>query len=90
MGNGIFTFIEYKTQLYKLFKSNKEVVFYKNHNDLCKKIIFYKNNNNLRNKVAYNGWKKYHKYFNTKNICDYMIKKSFNIKYNKKFLWENL
>jgi hypothetical protein len=39
--------------------------------------------------IGKNGKKKYHKYFNNKLVCDFMIKKNFNINYKKKFYWEN-
>ena len=88
VGNGILTFVDIKSKLNKLF-SNKEVVFYKDINDLSKKINFYKNSHNIRNRIAQNGMKKYHKYMNSTIVASYIINKTFNINESKKYFWEN-
>ena len=67
------------------FLSNKEIVTYKNIKDLAKKIIKFSKNNKLRKKIAKNGREKYHKFFNSKIIADYILKKTFNISIEKKF-----
>jgi len=87
MGNGIPTLIDYNTK-YKDFFTNDEAIFYKNNNELIKKILFYKDKPKLLAKIGNNGKKKYHKYFNNKLICNFMINKNFNINYKKKFFWE--
>jgi len=87
IGNGLLTFIDKKTQLNKFF-NNDEVIFYNSINDLSKKIIKYSENDNLRIKIAKKGKLKYLKYFNSKIVADFMIKKTFNMKYKKRFLWE--
>ena len=88
IGNGVLTFIDRKTKLNKIFKKD-EVVFYSNVKDLTKKIIKYKNSDKLRSKVAKNGMIKYHKYMNSKLVAEFMINKSFDFNYKKKFFWEN-
>ena len=87
MGNGIPTLIDYKTN-YKNFFNNNEAIFYNNHKDLINKILFYKDKPLLLKKIGEKGKQKYHKYFNNKLICDFMIKKNFEIDYKKKFFWE--
>ena len=81
------TLIDIKTMLNKLFNNN-EVVFYKTIKDLSKKIIKYNDNDKLRIKIAKNGKKKYLKHFNSKNVANFIIQKTFNLKYKKKYLWE--
>ena len=88
IGNGILTFVDRKTKLNKIFKKD-EVIFYSGVKDLIKKIMKYKNTDKLRNKIAKKGMLKYHKYMNSKLIAEFMINKSFNINYKKKFFWEN-
>tara|TARA_A100001011_G_scaffold304969_1_gene319426 strand:+ start:817 stop:2922 length:2106 start_codon:yes stop_codon:yes gene_type:complete len=88
VGNGIITFVDYRTQLHKLF-TNHEVVFYKDKKDLLKKIFKYKNSDLLRNKIAFNGMKKYHTYMNSEKIAEFLINKTFSINKNQKFFWEN-
>ena len=87
IANGILTFVDKKTKLDKIFKSN-EVVFYKSLNDLSKKIDFYLKNETLRNKIAKNGKEKYLKYLNSSKVASYIIKKTINFKSKEKFIWE--
>ncbi len=88
IGNGVLTFVNIKTKLNRLF-SNKEVVFYKNSDDLIKKIIKYKNLDKQRIKIAMNGMKKYHSKMNSTQVASYMINKTLNINTKQKFFWEN-
>ena len=86
MGNGLLVFVDEKTKFNNFF-SNREIVTYKNVNDLAKKIFKYSNNNKLRKFIAKNGRNKYFKYFNSTIIAEYILNKTFNIK-TKKFFWE--
>tara|TARA_B100000787_G_scaffold160892_1_gene140265 strand:- start:944 stop:3049 length:2106 start_codon:yes stop_codon:yes gene_type:complete len=88
MGNGILTFVDIKTQLTDFF-TNKEVVFYSSINDLSNKISFYSKNPKIRNKIAKAGRDKYHKYFDSKIVAQYMIDKTMGYKSKKKFIWDN-
>ena len=87
IGNGVLTFVDIKTKLNKFF-SKDEVIFYDSLNDLSKKINFYKVNHKMRIKIAKKGQKKYHKYFNSKIIAEYIVNKTMNIKSKKNYLWE--
>ena len=87
IGNGLLTFIDKKTQLNDLI-STKEAVFYNDLDDLTRKIQIFKNNKKLRIKIAKNGRYKYHKNFNSTLVADYIVKKTLDIKYQKKFHWE--
>jgi spore maturation protein CgeB len=77
-----------KKQSLNDFFSNKEIITYKNINDLAKKIIKYSINNKLRRSIAKRGRNKYFKYFNSTVIAEYILNKSFGIR-NKKYFWEN-
>ena len=85
IGNGLLVFIDEKTK-FSDFLSKKEIVTYKNINDLAKKIKKYLNNNKLRKKIAKNGRDKYFKYFNSTIIADFIINKTFGVE--KKYYWE--
>ena len=87
IGNGLLTFVDKKTKLNKFFKNN-EVVFYNSIDDLSKKIIKFSENDKLRIRISKKGKQKYLKFFNSTLVADYIIKKTFNIKYKNKFLWE--
>ena len=88
LGNGLLTFIDEKTKFNHFF-SNNELVFYKNIDDLSEKIQKLSLDDDLRKKIARKGWIKYHKYFNSKVVSDYMLNKVFNLTYKDKTLWGN-
>jgi glycosyltransferase involved in cell wall biosynthesis len=83
MGNGLLTFIDEKTS-YSDFFNKKEIVTYKNLQDLIEKILKFKKNDKQRRLIAKNGKNKYLKIFNSTNVASYIISKTFDIK-NKSF-----
>ena len=87
IGNGLVTLIDEKT-MYGDFFNNNEMVFYKNVDDLSEKIIKFSKDDKLRKKIAKAGKIKYTKFFNSDNVAQFIINKSFNLKLNYKFLWE--
>ena len=74
MGNGLLTFIDEKT-CYSDFFNNKEIVTYKNTNDLIEKILKYKKDDNLRKMIKKNGKKKYFKIFNSTLLLNIFFQK---------------
>tara|TARA_B100000941_G_scaffold88742_1_gene61439 strand:+ start:926 stop:3061 length:2136 start_codon:yes stop_codon:yes gene_type:complete len=88
VGNGLVCLIDEKTQ-YKNFFSDKEMVFYKNVNDLSEKILKISRDEKLRKSIARNGKKKYMKYFNSELVAEFIINKTLNIKSNKKYFWHD-
>ena len=84
MGNGIATLIDKKTKLDDLFSSNG-AIFYNSINDLNKKLNKLIKNDKLRNRIAKKGKLNYHKKFNSTQVADFIVCKTFNI--NKKFSW---
>ena len=87
VGNGLLTFIDEKTRLNDFF-SNKEIVFYKNLDDLSYKLNKFKKDKKDRIKIAKNGKKFYFKYFNSTIVADFIINKTLNVNNSKKFLWQ--
>ncbi|MDC0060840.1 glycosyltransferase [Candidatus Pelagibacter sp.] len=87
IGNGLLVMIDENTKIGNFFNKD-EIILYQNVNDLSEKIVKYSNDNVLRNKIAQNGQRKYFKYFNSTNIADFIINKSFGIK--KRYFWENI
>jgi len=88
VGNGLLTFIDKKTKLNKFF-SDDEIIFYNSINDLAKKIVKYSENDKLRRKIAKKGRDRYLNNFNSTKVAEFILKKTFNIRYKKKFAWEN-
>ncbi len=87
MGNGLLTLIDEKT-FYSDFFTKKEIVTYKNYNDLVEKIHRYKKNDNERKLIARNGKKKYLKYFNSSLVAKYILNKILDLNNKNNFLWE--
>ena len=85
IGNGLLVMIDQKTKIGNFFGKD-EIVQYKSINDLSEKIIKYSNDNKLRNTIARNGRAKYFKYFNSKEIAQFIIDKTFELK--KRYFWE--
>ena len=87
LGNGLLTFIDEKTKFNHFFNNN-ELVFYKNIDDLSEKMQRLTLDEKLRKKIAKKGWEKYHKFFNSKVISDYMLNKIFETNNKSKTLWD--
>ena len=85
IGNGLLTLIDEKTH-YRDFFNDKEMIFYKNMDDLSEKILKYKNSNESK-KIAENGKKKYMKYFNSNLVADFIITKTLEKNSKNKFIW---
>jgi glycosyltransferase involved in cell wall biosynthesis len=88
IGNGLVCLIDEKTQ-YRNFFDEKEMIFYSNVNDLSEKISRLSQDDKLRQKIAYNGKKKYMKFFNSTLVAQYIIEKTLNIKNKNNYLWES-
>ena len=76
IGNGIYTFIDKKTQFTDFFNED-EVGSYSNINELGNKIENLLSNEKKINKYSKNGKIKYFKLFNNKKISQNMIEKIF-------------
>lgn len=63
-----FSLVEYSPQLAKLFLEGKEIIFFKNKEDLLSKIYFYLNNDNQREKIALASYKRVKKDYNFEKI----------------------
>lgn len=87
LGNGLLTFIDEKTYLNDFF-SEKEMIFYKNINDLSDKINKYKVDKLQRRKIAKAGKEKYFRYFNSTLVSNYILTKTFGFKPEEKFIWD--
>ena len=87
LGNGLLTFIDEKTFLSDFF-SNKEMIFYKNIDDLSYRLNKYKKDKKEGKKIAKAGKKKYLKYFNSTLVSEFIIRKTFNQNLQNRFIWE--
>jgi glycosyltransferase involved in cell wall biosynthesis len=86
VGNGLVCLIDEKTQ-YRDFFNDKEMVFYKNINDLSEKILRISNDEKLRKTLGKNGKEKYMKYFNSTLVAEFIINNTLNINNKNNFLW---
>ena len=87
IGNGLTVIVDEKTR-FNNFLNKNEIVTYKNLKDLAEKINKLSKNDKLRRKIAKKGRLKYHKYFNSKAIAEFIINKTYK-NHSKKFFWEN-
>ena len=87
VGNGLVCLIDEKTQ-YRNFFNDKEMVFYKNVDDLSEKILKISKDEKLRKKIARSGKKKYLNYFNSDKVSRFIIEKTLDIKNKNKYFWE--
>ena len=87
MGNGILTFVNEKVKFQELF-SNKEMVFYKDEDDLVTKILDLKDDISTINKISKNGKDKYFKIFNNLIISDSILSKTLSIDPRYEYAWE--
>ena len=88
VGNGLLTFIDKETFLSDFF-SSKEIIFYNNINDLSEKLNKYKKDKKSGKLIARRGRTKYHKYFNSDLVSEFIISKTFDLKINKRIIWDN-
>ncbi len=87
IGNGLVTLIDEKT-CYNDFFDKTEMVFYRNISDLSEKILKISRDEKLRKLIAKKGRDKYHKYFNSNLVSDFIISKTLDVNHNKnKYLW---
>ena len=87
IGNGLLTFV-HENIYFRDFLTSKEIVFYKDINDLGYKLNKYKRDVKNRKKIAKNGKKIYFKYFNSTIISDYILSKTIGYKSKNKFIWD--
>ena len=87
MGNGLLTFIDRKT-FFGDFFTDDEIIFYDNIDDLSYKLNKYKRDIRKRKSIAKKGKEKYFRFFNSNLVADYIIKRTLDKNYSKKFLWE--
>ncbi len=88
IGNGLVCLIDEKTQ-YQDFFTNKEMVFYKDINDLSEKISKISRDEKLRKSIGRKGKQKYMKYFNSKLVAQFIIDKTLGIDNKRKYIWHN-
>ena len=87
MGNAMPTLIDEKVK-YSDFFSDKEMIFYKDIEDLIDKVKFYKKNEKKRIQIGINGKKKYFKIFNNKIVADYIVSKTLGIRSSYSYVWD--
>ena len=71
------------------FFTKEELLFYKDEKDIIRQINNLLNNPKKIYQIGKKGKKKYFKLFNNLIISDFIISKTFNIKGNYKYIWEN-
>jgi len=86
LGNGLLTFVNENTY-FKDFLTSKEIVFYKDINDLTYKLNKYKSDHKERKKIARNGKNSYFKYFNSTIVAEFILSNTLGYKSKNEFIW---
>ena len=86
LGNGLLTFVNENTY-FKDFLTSKEIVFYKDINDLTYKLNKYKRDHKERKKIARNGKNSYFKYFNSTIVAEFILSNTLGYKSKNEFIW---
>jgi glycosyltransferase involved in cell wall biosynthesis len=87
LGNGLLTFVN-ENIYFRDFLSSKEIVFYKDINDLSYKLNKYKKDHKKRKQIAKNGKNIYFKYFNSTIVSDFILSNTLGYKSKNKFIWD--
>ena len=87
VGNGLLTFIHKDTH-YNDYFTDDQLIFYKDIEDLSDKLNKYKKDHKSRKRIARNGRNFYFKHFNSTVVAMFILKKTFNLNYKEKVIWE--
>lgn len=86
MGSGLLTFTTDDNKLEEIFEPEKEIIIFKDKEDLLDKILYYKKHDDKRKKVAEAGWKKSLQELNEMKIAKYFEDSTFNRKLEN-YIW---
>jgi len=73
-----FSLVEYCSQLQKLFKDGKEIIFFKTKEELVKKVRFYLENEKKRKKIEQASYKKVISKYSLEKVIRSFIKRTIN------------
>ena len=87
IANGLLTFLQRGYFYEDFFDDRKDVVYFKDSNDLSDYIKYFSKNDNFRSEIAFNGKKKYFDFFENVLVSKYMIEKILDYKISNKLPW---
>ena len=87
VGNGLLTFI-HKDTYYNDYFSDKQLVFYKNIDDLSYKLKKFKKDKKQRKMIAKSGRDFYFKYFNSTIVAKYILDVTFDVNNRNNVIWQ--
>ena len=74
MGVGGFTISNYQEELTELFEEDKEIVLFRDLDELMDKVGYYLLHDKQRNKIALNGYKRIKKDYNYDAVAKRILK----------------
>jgi hypothetical protein len=86
LGNGMLVFTAKSCGFQDLF-ADDEMGFFDNIDDLADKIRFYLDHDDARRRAAAKGWEKAHRIFDTANVTQYIIEKTFQKPFSRDYGW---
>ncbi|WP_419769426.1 MAG: glycosyltransferase family protein [Candidatus Marinarcus sp.] len=88
LGSGTCTFSPHIISMDKLYKKDKEVIYFNNIEECFKKLKYYLKDNRFEN-VGLSGQKKAYSMANAKRVSQFIVDVSFQKELSEKYEWED-
>lgn len=88
LGNGSMV-ISKRIPDFDILFDNKEIIFFDTLDECIDLINDYSANDEKRKEVAFNGWTKAHRSYNSTRVAKFMIEAIFDLDYTEAYEWEN-
>lgn len=88
LGNGSMV-ISKRIPDFDMLFDDKEIIFFDTLDECIDLIKYYAANDEKRKEVAFNGWTKAHKSYNSTRVTKFMIEAIFDLDYTEAYEWEN-
>lgn len=69
--------------------NSKEIIFFDTLEDCKDKIEYYNTHDDIRQEIAFNGWNKAHKSYNSTRVTKFMIEIIFDKELSEDYEWKN-
>lgn len=88
LGNGSMV-ISKRIPDFDILFDDKEIIFFDTLDECINLINYYSIHDEKRKEVAFNGWTKAHKSYNSTRVAKFMIEAIFDLEYTEAYEWEN-
>lgn len=88
LGNGSMV-ISKRIPDFDILFNDKEIIFFDSLNECIDLINYYTDHDEKRKEIAFNGWEKAHKSYNSTRVTKFMIEAIFDLEYTEAYEWAN-